>query len=86
MGAATNWETIRHTPMLLDRRDFVSHEQVAEARALPGAAKQDPQTQNNKIPFNSRVHWRIASTAMDQRGRCDPADAEFRHPVEENDH
>ena len=39
MGAATNWETIRHTPMLLDRRDFVSHEQVAEARALPGAVE-----------------------------------------------
>jgi uncharacterized membrane protein YgcG len=39
MGAATNWETIRNTPMLLDRRDFVSHDQVAEARAMPGAVE-----------------------------------------------
>ncbi len=39
MGAATNWETIRNSPMLLDRRDFASHEQVAEARAMPGAVE-----------------------------------------------
>ena len=39
MGAATNWETIRNTPMLIDRRDFVSHDQVAEARAMPGAVE-----------------------------------------------
>jgi hypothetical protein len=39
MGTATSWETIRTMPMLIDRRDFVSHEQVAEARAMPGAVE-----------------------------------------------
>jgi uncharacterized membrane protein YgcG len=39
MGTATNWESIRNMPMLIDRRDFVSHDQVAEARAMPGAVE-----------------------------------------------
>jgi uncharacterized membrane protein YgcG len=39
MDGATNWDTIRQLPMLLDRRDFVSADQLAEARALPGAVE-----------------------------------------------
>jgi hypothetical protein len=39
MGTATNWESIRNMPLLIDRRDFVSHDQVAEARAMPGAVE-----------------------------------------------
>ncbi len=35
MGEATDWETIRALPLRLDRRDFVSDADLAEARALP---------------------------------------------------
>lgn len=36
MGDAREWEEIRAMPLRLDRRTFVSDEQLAEARALPG--------------------------------------------------
>jgi len=39
MGQTTSWEEIRALPMLLDRRDWVSDAQLAEARALPGAVE-----------------------------------------------
>ncbi len=39
MGDATDWETVRGLPLKLDRRAFVSDEQLALARALPGAAE-----------------------------------------------
>lgn len=37
MGQETTWERIRTLPMLLDRRDFISDADIAEARALPGS-------------------------------------------------
>ncbi len=39
MGSATNWETIRQMNLLLDRRDFVTAEQVEQAREMPGAVE-----------------------------------------------
>ncbi|MDQ8163955.1 MAG: DEAD/DEAH box helicase, partial [Gemmatimonadota bacterium] len=39
MDGATTWDAIRQMPMLLDRRDFMSADQLAEARALPGAVE-----------------------------------------------
>ena len=39
MGDIVDWETIRALPLRLDRRDFVSDAQLAEARALPGAVE-----------------------------------------------
>ncbi|MEO7996371.1 MAG: DEAD/DEAH box helicase [Gemmatimonadaceae bacterium] len=39
MGELDDWESIRALPLRLDRRDFFSHEQWAEAQALPGAAE-----------------------------------------------
>ncbi|HYW30338.1 MAG TPA: DEAD/DEAH box helicase [Gemmatimonas sp.] len=39
MGDATEWERIRNMPLRLDRRDFVSDEQVELARAKPGAVE-----------------------------------------------
>jgi hypothetical protein len=39
MGTATTWEAIRALPMLIDRRDFVSEDQLTTARALPGAVE-----------------------------------------------
>lgn len=39
MGSATSWEEIRALPLLLDRREFVSDAQLAQARALPGAVE-----------------------------------------------
>jgi hypothetical protein len=39
MGMATDWETIRAMPLLLDRRDFLTDEQRAAAAALPDAVE-----------------------------------------------
>ena len=39
MGDETEWERIRALPLRLDRRDWVSDEQVDAARAMPGAAE-----------------------------------------------
>ncbi len=39
MGDATDWESIRALPMRLDRREWLTDEQVSEARAMPGAAE-----------------------------------------------
>ena len=39
MGDATEWERIRMLPLRLDRRAFVTDEQVAEALAMPGAVE-----------------------------------------------
>jgi ATP-dependent helicase HrpA len=39
MGTANNWDTIRQMNLQLDRRDFVTAEQVAEAREMPGAVE-----------------------------------------------
>jgi hypothetical protein len=39
MGDAGDWESIRAMLLKLDRRDFVSDAQLAEARAMPGAVE-----------------------------------------------
>lgn len=39
MGDLDNWEDIRSLPLRMDRRDYFTNEQWAEAQALPGAAE-----------------------------------------------
>ena len=39
MHDATDWESIRALPLKLDRREFISDAQLAEARDLPGAVE-----------------------------------------------
>lgn len=39
MGSATDWETIRAMPLLLDRRDFITDAQREAAAALPDAVE-----------------------------------------------
>ncbi len=39
LGEASSWEAIRALPLLIDRRDFLSEAQLAEARRLPATVQ-----------------------------------------------
>ncbi len=39
MASVTNWEMVRALPLLIDRRHFISGEQLAQAKSLPDAVE-----------------------------------------------